>query len=829
MTRKNKLLSIVVMAVLFVACVFGFTLTNKTAKADDVLPVVDASSIEGALYDGTSGCAYIASKKSTTDEWIIFEWTNGAQHALDNGSNSGYCYIGTKKGIQHGNPLGAPHLWTIYSAAFGENVKLYFNTKTGDVYKVVDGNQTKAGNLMIENPDELPLYACFCMHHAEGGGSSPILQNLKIYDSTGKNLLILSGLTSHVEAPVVDNVKAEGVDIEFPFGNFALYTDEFIYGEKFILEWTNGANVTPRFDGFAGGYRTTFIVADKNNESSLTSPDPATNEEYLSALYNLDLVLANRKFYEPEATIKVVVDMKNGGQPMIYSKADGATEFELLSILYSSSEFEDIDGAHTGEYKFSMWYNCTTEGKYNLYNVKAYNEYGEAFGIKLFNGKYTPKTVQFMDGETLYKEYTNAQPGRNYKQFEDLTAPAKENFVGWTLTPDGENFANSTTPVPSVVVDAENNQVPTKLYAKYADSIETELAGYKGLYVSDRNYFEITEEGEVISYNNVIPNGNLQVFVKGASKYVNLAGAIGFVNGDVINIDGVAYTKTTDVKTVKYYVEGKIEFELAIPSGMAAPDKKIQILAKTFHGWKLFETGAKGYFNFNTPIVNDINLVADITINYVEEDVYETVNYSYYNKVANEIYIFNSNKTYESNKDGEETSGIYKLVYEGTSTYAIFDEDVNKANNPVFLDNVSLKADKVYNKLNPDGYSVLVILDNGTEDKVYTANASTGYLLDLGDAVPTKTGYTFKGYKLGDDSVYDMNTIVTGALTLYAIWESDGTIEPIEAKTGISTLAVILIIVAGVVLVAGGAYVVLNLKKKPATDNVVEENEAENE
>ena len=34
---------------------------------------------------------------------------------------------------------------------------------------------------------------------------------------------------------------------------------------------------------------------------------------------------------------------------------------------------------------------------------------------------------------------------------------------------------------------------------------------------------------------------------------------------------------------------------------------------------------------------------------------------------------------------------------------------------------------------------------------------------------------------------------------------------------------------AGVVLVAGGAYVVLNMKKKPATKEVVDENEAENE
>lgn len=808
MTRKNKLLSIVVVAIMFVACIFGFTFTNKTASADVTLPSVDSSSIEGALYVAPEGgsCPYIASKKSTTAEWIIFEWTNLVEAAITNGANSGYCYVGPNKGNQHGTSFGA-NAWWLFNKEYGEHVKLYFNTQTGQIYRVIDGGTPAlVGTYTINNPDDMPMYASFCMHRA----TTAQLDDLKIYDSNGKNLMVGSSFSAHIDPPTaIASNKAQGVDIEFTGSNYAFYTEDFVYGEKLILEWTNG-DITPRLENFAGGYRATYIVADKNNEASLYSPDPAGNEEYLGALHNLHTVPTNRTFYEDFATILVVFDMKNGGMPLTYIKSQGDTDFKQFVLAYSSNQLDNVENADNGEYKVSMWFNGILQsGKHNLTNVKAYDEKGNSYGLTIFNGTYTAKTVTFKDGANDFAKFEDAQPGRSFAQFTELAEPNKANFVGWTFTEGGVDFANDTAPVP---------REGATVYAKYATQKETDLSQYVGIYKSATQYFEITASGKVVSYNNVIPNGDLQVLSDATTKYARLAGAVGIVNGTTITVDGVAYEKTAaaDIVEVKYYIDGKVDSSLKLPKGMKAPDKKVKILAKTFNGWRLYAAGAVGYYDFDKAINENTSFIADITINYAEETAYETYQFSYYNREENTIYIMRKNQTYTRLKVGEDpVVGSYKLVTDGDYTYAVFDADANKANNPIFIDKVSLQFDKVYNKLDPDGYNVLVKLDNGTEDKTYVANASTNYMVKISDT-PTKTGYTFKGYKLGDDTAYDMNTIVTGAMTLYAVWESDGTIAPIEVKTGLSVVSIILIIVAGVALVGGGVYVFLMLKKQPA-------------
>lgn len=827
MTRKNKLLSIVFVAVMFVACVFGFAFTNKTAKAAVELPNVDSSSIEGALYTANGGEPYIGTKKSTTADWVIFEWTNLEPVAFHSGWNAGYMYIGQKRGgSQHGVQADqaklAPSLWDIYNKNSAETVKLFVGTKTGDVYVAKNGGAAKfVATISVDNPDNLPVYVNFCNHHIECKECTrnARVDNLKIYDSNGKNLMVSTSFTPHIDPPVVENVKAQAMDVEFSGSNYAFYTEDYIYGEKLIFEWTNG-NITPRLTGFAGGYRATYILADKNNEAALTGPDGQGRVKKVAALHNLQNAMSNRVFYTSNATIKLVFDMKNGGLPMAYIMEEGQTEFTLMSINYATNEFDAFENADNGEYKLSIWFNGVIENgtKHNFNDLKCYDENGNAYGLKLFNGKYTAKTVSFMDGadgKTLHKEYKNAQPGRSFAQFEDLVAPTTANFVGWTKTLDGVDFVNKTAPVP-----AEGGAV----YAKYANEEKSDISSYVGIYESAKNYFEINADGTITSYNNVIPNGELRVFTDEAYTYANLAGAIGLVDGNTFTIDGVSYTKTTNVVKVKYYVEGEIHSELSLPVGKKAPDKKVQILAKTFNGWRAVEAGNAKFYDFNKAITADINFIADININYAEESTYQTFNYSYYNKEENTIYVMRPDKTYTCLTIGEDpVEGTYKIVTEGTATYAVFDDDQNVAKNPIFLDKVSLQLDKNYTKLDPDGYEVLVVLNNGTEDKTFTVDARSNYLLNLGRNTPSKKGYTLKGYELGDGTAYDMNTIVTGAMTLYAVWEPDGTIAPIETNDGLGIVSIVLIIVAGVALVAGGAYVVLALKNKPASAELADD------
>ena len=74
--------------------------------------------------------------------------------------------------------------------------------------------------------------------------------------------------------------------------------------------------------------------------------------------------------------------------------------------------------------------------------------------------------------------------------------------------------------------------------------------------------------------------------------------------------------------------------------------------------------------------------------------------------------------------------------------------------------------------------------DELVDSKVLTNE--TGYFLSEPET-PTKKGYTFKGWFLGDGTEFDFKQVVDGSLTLYGQWNEGKAVEyrPISAESSV--------------------------------------------
>lgn len=197
--------------------------------------------------DGNSSCVYFESYDKTTSEWIIFEWTNGAENTWDSSvvsvrNNAMKMGISRFNGsAYHGAEGTFVQMDRILTA--DATVKLFFNTREGymgyNVTGVTGESELHIIKTGLETSDgTTPVVAGFCFHTPVTGE----FKNFKCYDGEGNDL------------GFEDNF-IKTVYLNYEFAGFEADDDNVVGGvldSRYFITWNvtnadNGRTVYPVF------------------------------------------------------------------------------------------------------------------------------------------------------------------------------------------------------------------------------------------------------------------------------------------------------------------------------------------------------------------------------------------------------------------------------------------------------------------------------------------------------------------------------------------------------------------------------------------------------
>ena len=177
----------------------------------------------------------------------------------------------------------------------------------------------------------------------------------------------------------------------------------------------------------------------------------------------------------------------------------------------------------------------------------------------------------------------------------------------------------------------------------------------------------------------------------------------------------------------------------------------------TFKGWYLGETE----YDFATPVTGNITLKAKWEAVVVPPTTY-TVTFDSDGGSAVTAQTVESGKTAAKPTDPTKSGYTFKGWYLGESEYDFA--------TPV-TDNITLKATWEKNAVTPPPVVTYTVTFDSDGGSAVTAQTVEEGKTATKPADPTKEGYTFKGWFLGE-TAYDFATPVTGNITLKAKWEA---------------------------------------------------------
>lgn len=386
--------------------------------------------------------------------------------------------------------------------------------------------------------------------------------------------------------------------------------------------------------------------------------------------------------------------------------------------------------------------------------------------------------IKFMDGDEVLK--TDTAP-TFFETTENYFIPQKEGklFLGWK---SGDTYFDFSEPLAGNIT----------LTASWVDRV-SDVSSYYGLYKSqDGAYITLTENGidvtsvtDAYSYWGIGTDENLYV-VNGTEQYVL------DLNGDFTKVDSVTVTYNTKIASnpaVQRLVEKNTATE--------APDI-------TRNGYRLTNwVDADGnVFDFTTVLTDDITLTAV----YEPVEIEDADQYfgTYYNKTTGRMIVLSESNKATFTENGQETIRKFYILKDNVISFEQGDD---------FAEGTVLAArflfeDVEYIRLTQ--YLVTFDTDGGSEIDRQTISSACGYRAER-PADPTKDGYTFVGWYLSDNTLFDFETVVTESLTLYAHWEfsensgnstgkdkkgCNGAVEGTSALIGILAMGLAVVMVA---------------------------------
>ena len=427
-------------------------------------------------------------------------------------------------------------------------------------------------------------------------------------------------------------------------------------------------------------------------------------------------------------------------------------------------KFCDKDGNFKG---FSFWMGAWEAANYTVYideifyklpvNVNLYDQNGTLLGSKQVNSGYSLNDqISVIIPEVAGKE-----------------------FVGWTKTLGGVDYYN----VNEIGYESET----INLYASYAIPVSN-VNDYIGVYANEESgkFFQLAQDGKVIDETGAI---NFSSYQLSQSVVLFDGESVASLDGYTINIAGKDFVKQEIAYTVEYKILGTTYKSIVVPEGYKTIEYEYDTEDFIFGGWKNGEQD----FDFSTPINNDLVLDADLEVNEIATEEYGIYQNTYYSSQTGIIYIVKS----------ADENGVCNLVkVENGSASTVGEYKITKSNKLIVGQDLyefrpmktssSSQGDKYVGPLEIviDGvdywifnktFTVTVHYDNERKE-TFEVGAEDNFLFDVPD-IPSKEGYTFKGWRLGNGQEYKFDQAVTRELEIYAIMQYDNVVEA-SAKDG---------------------------------------------
>lgn len=609
---------------------------------------------------------------------------------------------------------------------------------------------------------------------------------IRVYDDKGKDLQLTEGGSSC-------NIELEGV-IGEPVTDGMLMTgsmeDTLLCGSS-SNKINNASNNENYFIYSLNDTLSKNLLDDANVKALGSSDGNALRLEFGvpgAGYYAIHRVKFGRKikYSDLKVTDSLSLKMYQEGNPNIFFFSFSEAKRNLEEgLLFNQTSFGENNG-----------FTLHTVGYEQM--AKLVDSEGYISGLTILSGGNTEArlyldgvsltravAVNFYDGGELIDAYTVRTGASLASQIEEIPTGKDKSrlFVGWSTEEKGEIFD-----MKNEIYDSVN------FYAVYKE--EADLSGYVGVYYNaeDNVAFELKADKTVVASLGDFEYKTYIVFADNVSAVLFDGKTEAAFDNGVITVNGKAYIKVAETVTVTFVSEGKTVKTVTLPKGAKVSPEAAEKSGYTFNGW--YKSGANVAFDFNTVITESITLEAKFTFN--EPSDYGMYAGWYYNSESENVIILSAEKRIHIKAENFEDSFA---IGEGFKITTAKGKEMK-------LDGTTIVyGGKSYVKL-ASSYKATFDTDGGSAVAEVILNAANGYVLDLTNiSAPEKEGYTFKGWKIGTETVSG-TTFVTKNVTLTAVWEQNAE-NSSGCKSGITGLSSAVIMVVALASIA-----IISIKKK---------------
>ena len=427
-------------------------------------------------------------------------------------------------------------------------------------------------------------------------------------------------------------------------------------------------------------------------------------------------------------------------------------------------KFCDKDGNFKG---FSFWMGAWESANYTVYideifyklpvDVNLYDKDGELIGSKKMNSGYS-----------LNDQFSIIIP--------DV---AGKEFIGWTKTLGGTDYYN--------VDEIGYADTTLNLYASYGAPV-ADKNSYIGVYANEESgkFFKLADNGKIIDQTDAIIYDSYKL----TQDIVIFDGdSVGAVDGYTITIDGTVFTKQEQTYTLEYKFLSKVHNSIEVPAGYKTIEVEYTVEDFIFGGWKNGDT----IFDFSSAINSNLVLDAELTINEIAAEEYAVYENAYYSSKTNIIYIVKAPETDGARKFVKVENGAVSVVgeYQITKTNKLFIGDelyefrpmktVSSATGEKYVGPMEMFIDGVDYWIFNKTFTVTLHYDS-VRVETFEVDAEDNFLF-VAPTAPSKSGYTFKGWRLGNGQKYNFDQAITSELEIYAVMQYEKA-EKATAKEG---------------------------------------------
>ncbi len=414
--------------------------------------------------------------------------------------------------------------------------------------------------------------------------------------------------------------------------------------------------------------------------------------------------------------------------------------------------FCDDDGCFRG---LSFWMGAWEGATYTVYIDEIY--------YKL------PVTVNLHDqnGDSLGSKTVNSGASLSDQFSVIIPDVAGKEFIGWTKTLGGTDFYN--------VEEIGYADATLNLYASYSVPV-TNIDSYIGVYANadSGKFFQLAVDGEIIDATNAI---NYDTYKLTQDVVIFDGETVGTLDEYTITIDGINFVKQEQAHNVVYKILGEEYENIIVPTGYKAIDFEYETEDFIFGGWKNGEI----IFDFDSGVSADIVLEADLTINEIASEEYEIYENAYYSSKTNIIYIVKAPNADGTRKlvkieNGQAIDvGEYKItksnkLFIGQELYEFKPmKTVSSSTGEKHVGPLEIVVEGIDYWIFNKTFTVTVHYDSERVE-TFEVDASDNFLFEAPET-PSKTGYTFKGWRLGNGEKYEFDKAITSELEIYAIMQ----------------------------------------------------------